>query len=81
MKTDTVLTMDEYFAECCIATKHVTSPTDNGRHIPVTNEGDIDPRSEEHGCTCDRWGHPCPDCVQDCLEKRQLCAAADELVL
>jgi hypothetical protein len=77
MKTDTVLTMDEYFAECCIATKHVTSPTDNGRHIPVTNEGDIDPRSEEHGCTCDRWGHPA------CLEERKprLCPAADELVL
>jgi hypothetical protein len=79
MKTDTVLTMDEYFAACCLATKHVNPPADNARHIPVTSEENIDRRSEEHGCRCDRWGHPCPDC----LEKRKpgLCAAADELLL
>jgi hypothetical protein len=61
MKTDTVLTMDEYFAECCIATKHVNPPADNARHILITSEGEMDPQSEEHGCRCDRWGHPCTD--------------------
>jgi hypothetical protein len=77
MKTDTVLTMNECFAESCIATKHVKPSADNARHIPITNEGDIDPRSEEHACRCDRWGHPV------CLEERKprLCAAADELRL
>jgi hypothetical protein len=75
MKTDTVLTMDECFAECCIATKYVNPPADNARHIPITRE--VDARSEDHGCRCDRWGHPA------CLEERKprLCAAADELFL
>jgi len=77
MKTDSVLTMDEYFDACCLATKHVNSPADSARHIPITSEDNIDPRSEEHGCRCDRWGHPA------CLEERKprLCAAADELYL
>jgi hypothetical protein len=77
MKTDTVLTVDEYFAACCPATKHVNPPGDKARHIPITSE--VDARSEAHTCRCDRWGHPCPDC----LEKRKpgLCAAADELLL
>jgi hypothetical protein len=77
MKTDTILTMDEYFADSCIATKHVNPPANNARHIPITNEGDIGPRSEEHAYRCDRWGHPA------CLEERKprLCAAADELRL
>jgi hypothetical protein len=75
MKTDTVLTMNEYFSACCVVPKHVNPPADNARHIPITSE--VDARSEEHGCRCDRWGHP------DCLEERKprLCAAADELLL
>jgi hypothetical protein len=79
MKTDAVLTMNEYFATCCA--KHVNPPADNARHVPITDESNI--RSEEHGSRCDRWGHPCPDSLQDCLEKRRprLCAAADELLL
>jgi hypothetical protein len=75
MKTDTVLTMNEYFGACCVVPKHVNPPADNARHIPITSE--VDARSEEHGCRCDRWDHP------DCLEERKprLCAAADELLL
>ena len=75
MKTDTVLTMNEYFGACCVVPKHVNPPADNARHIPITSE--VDARSEEHGCRCDRWGHP------DCLEERKprLCPAADELLL
>ena len=77
MKTDTVLTMNEYFDACCGVPKQVDSPADNACHIPITSEGDIDPRSDEHGCQCDRWGHPA------CLEERKprLCPAADELYL
>ena len=75
MKTDTVLTINEYFDACCGVPKHVDSLGDNARHIPITSE--VDARSEEHGCRCDRWGHPA------CLEERKprLCPAADELYL
>ena len=76
MKTDTVLTTNEYFDACCGVPKQVDPPAaDNARHIPITSE--VDARSEEHGCRCDRWGHPA------CLEERKprLCAAADELYL
>jgi hypothetical protein len=77
MRIDTVLTMNEYFGACCVVPKHVNPPADNARHVPVTSEENIDRRSEEHRCRCDRWGHP------DCLEERKprLCAAADELLL
>ena len=47
----------------------------DARHIPITSE--VDARSKEHGCRCDRWGH------RACLEERKprLCPAADELYL
>lgn len=77
MKTDTVLTMDEYFAACCTTTKHVNPPVENARHVPITSE--VDARSKEHGCRCDRWGHPCPGCLEE--RKPKLCPAADELRL
>ena len=28
------------------------------RHVTI-HEGEATP-----GCTCDRWGHPCPDCCE-----------------
>ena len=67
MKTDAVLTMDEYLDACCVIPKHVNPTAGNSRHVPITSEGDIDRRNEENGYRCDRWGHPCPDC----LEKRE----------
>jgi hypothetical protein len=75
MKTDTVLTMNEYFDACCGVPKHADPRADNARHIPITSE--VDAQSEEHGCRCDRRGHPA------CLEERKprLCVAADELLL
>ena len=79
MKTDTVLTTDEYFAACCAVPKHVNPPARNARHIPITGEEDIDLRNKKHGCRCDRWGHPCPNCLEQ--RKPRLCAAADELRL
>ncbi len=81
MKTDVVLTMDEYLDQRCALPKPVSPPVRDARHVPVTAENDLDSGTDAHACRCDRWGHPCPDCVQDCLEKRQLCAPADELVL
>ena len=62
MKTDVVLTMDEYLDLCCVAPKHVNPPAVDARHVPVAAEGDVDLKSEAHGCRCDRWGHPCPGC-------------------
>ena len=58
MKTDTVLTTDEYFAACCAVPKHVNPPARNARHIPITGEEDIDLGNKKHGCRCNRWGIP-----------------------
>jgi len=79
MKTDVVLTMDEYLDQCCIATKHVNLPAPDARHILIT-VGD-NPGSGEglHGCRCDRLGHPSPGCREE--RKPRLCPAADELYL
>jgi len=63
MKTDLVLTMDEYLAMCCDIPKHVNPPTRGAHHIPITAEGDFGPNNEARACRCDRWGHPCPGCT------------------
>ena len=68
MKTDRVLTMDEFLRESCVAIRHMAPPASNARHIPITAKGDIRPKSEAHGCRCDRWGHPCPGCVERHLQ-------------
>jgi hypothetical protein len=63
MKTDLVLTMDEYFDQCCALAKPVRPPESDARHISIT-AGDESKRDVGvHGCRCDRWGHPCADCV------------------
>jgi len=64
MKTDLVLTTDEYFDQCCIATKHVSPPAPDARHILITAGDNLDSSAGVHGCRCDRWGHPCADCVK-----------------
>ena len=64
MKTDQVLTMNEYLDACCGIPRHVNPPAGDARHIPITDEGVIRPKSEARGCRCDRWGHPCPDCLE-----------------
>jgi len=79
MKTDLVLTMAEYLAMCDYMPKHVNPPGKEARHIAVRS--DVESRNEEHGCRCDRWGHPCPNCtdhkqgqratVQDLATKKQ----------
>ena len=64
MKTDQVLTMDEYPTELCIAPKQVSPPDGDAGHIPITAENDLPSETEAHGCRCDRWGHPCPGCLE-----------------
>ena len=64
MKTDAVLTMNEYLHRCCAVWKPVTPPVSDARHIPIAAEGDLDLRNEAHGCRCDRWGHPCAERIE-----------------
>ena len=63
MKTDLVLTMGEYLAMCCDVPKHMNPPGKDARHIPITAEGYVEMKNDGHGRRCDRWGHPCPDCI------------------
>jgi hypothetical protein len=71
MKTDLVLTMDEYLDQCCITTKHVSPPAAEARHIPITAGDNRDSEPEAHGCRCDRWGHPFSGCVKSRHEAEQ----------
>ena len=71
MKTDVVLTMDEYLDQCCALAKPVSPPTRDARHVPITAENELDSGTEAHGCRCDRWGHPCPGCVESRHEAEQ----------
>ena len=64
MKTDVVLTMDEYLKACCVA-QVVRPPGKDARHVPITTQNVVDRHCKKHGCRCDRWGHPCPDCVEN----------------
>jgi hypothetical protein len=64
MRTDQVLTMEEFLHERCVAGIRVTPPIPGARHIPVTAEKDLNSALKPNGCQCDRWGHPCPDCLE-----------------
>ena len=64
MKTDRVLTMDECFNEWGAVPMHVDPPTCDARHIPIAEETDAGLRRNGCSCNCDRWGHPCPNCVE-----------------
>jgi hypothetical protein len=64
MKTDLVLTMDEYFNACCVAPR-VKPPATGARHVPITPQDNADVHTKQHGCQCDRWGHPCPGCTEN----------------
>jgi hypothetical protein len=63
MKTDFVLTMDEYLSKCRVFPKRVNPPAPDARHISIRGADNLDLNAGQHGCRCDRWGHPCPNCV------------------
>jgi len=71
MKTDFVLTMDEYLDQCSALAKPVSPPARDARHVPITAENDLDSGRGAYGCRCDRWGHPCPNCVTPRRAKEQ----------
>jgi hypothetical protein len=56
MKTDVVLTMNEYLDQCWIPPKRVIPPARDARHVPITAENELDSGTEAHGCTCDSLG-------------------------
>jgi hypothetical protein len=64
MKADFVLTMDQYLDECCGAPKRVSPPGSNARHVLIMAGDTLESGARVHGCRCDRWGHPCPNCVK-----------------
>lgn len=64
MKTDLVLTMDEYLNACCVNPR-VKPAAKDARHVPITTEDNVDPHPKDRGCRCDGWGHPCAGCTQN----------------
>jgi hypothetical protein len=64
MKTDEVLTIDRYLDQCCVVPKRLSPPAPDARHISITMKRERDSHAAAHGCRCDRWGHPCPDCLE-----------------
>ena len=55
MKTDLVLTIDEYLDQRCVVAKRLSPPGRDARHISITADSTVG----VHSCRCDRWGHPC----------------------
>jgi hypothetical protein len=41
MKTDLVVTMDEYLNACCVAPR-VKPPAKDARHVPITAQDNVD---------------------------------------
>jgi hypothetical protein len=70
MKTDRVLTVDECLNEWGAVPMHVDPPTCDARHVPITEDNDVDLRRNARSCNCDRWGHPCPRCAEPKLQPR-----------
>ncbi len=64
MKTDLVLTMDEYLDQCRGVPQRLSPPSRDARHISIAAEDQVDSGVEVQSCRCDRWGHPCPGCAK-----------------
>ena len=64
MKTDPVLTIDECLNEWGMVPTRVEPAACHARHIPIAKEKDVDFKRNARSCNCDRWGHPCPGCVE-----------------
>ena len=60
MKTDRVLTVDEYLNERGMVPTRVEPAGCDTRQIPIAEDKDVDFQRDARSCDCDRWGHPCP---------------------
>jgi len=63
MKTDSLLTVEQYLDKCRLVPTLAKSPARNARHVLVEPTSDVDLAIEPQARTCDRWGHPYDDCV------------------
>jgi hypothetical protein len=70
MKTDLVLTMNEYLNEASVVPKRISPPAADARHIPIAEADDLRSDKGPHMCRCDRWGHPFPDGIERKPETR-----------
>ena len=78
MKTDLLLTMDEYLDRCCVVPQRLGPPDCDARHVAITAEEQVDASAEVLGCQCDRWGHPCPGCLKSQAANEQEIATLAE---
>ena len=78
MKTDLLLTMDEYLDRCCVVPQRLSLPGRDARHVSITTEEQVDASAEVRGCRCDRWGHPCPGCLKSQAASEQEIATLAE---
>jgi len=79
MRTDEVLTMEEYLTACYLVESRVSPPGPDAHHIPIIARGDVDSAREPGSRRCDRWGRllgpVCPE------HKTQTCTTSSGLPL
>jgi hypothetical protein len=63
MKTDRVLTMDECLNGWGMVPTRVEPAGCDARHISIAEEKHVDLKRNARSCNCDRWGHPCAECL------------------
>jgi hypothetical protein len=74
MKTDRILTTEEYLNKCSAIPMHVDPPAPGAPHVRIGAAEDVDSPTEMHACRCDRWGHPYSDCPEGNLQNgRRVC--------
>ena len=57
MKTDVVLTMDQYLNACCVAPR-VKAPAKDARHVPITAQDKVDLHRREARLSVRPLGSP-----------------------
>jgi hypothetical protein len=68
MKTDRVLMIEEYLDQWGAVPMHLEPPACDARHVPIETVKEVDSGTKSRNCNCDRWGHPCPSCVEPKLQ-------------
>jgi hypothetical protein len=62
--------MDECLNEWGMVPTRVEHAGCDARHIPIAEEKDVDFKRNARSCNCDRWGHPCPGCVEHIVQPK-----------